>query len=326
MTLPDLRREAGRHRLASHALAIGLVVVLVPIAATAVPFVFGADGTVVAGEAAHEMQPRIDSDHLVFLEHPPAAAIERGDVILYERGGDTSFTRVSLVTSANGETAFITSTDARIQPSGDPVLASQIRGRMTHSMPYLGAIVAPLRGAPVLGADLAMGIAVYELLAVLGLVAVVVLETDALVTGIETNLTVPSGDGLALTREDLTMTTLSLAALAAFATGVLLSAPSPVTVTFGILSLGLFGYAGFLWWTAPPSRTTTTVPVITGSLPPSTTDRPELRLDSPTALAAAAATADRPVTFDREADQCFFVDEEAVYVCEPPATPFETRR
>lgn len=300
-----------------HALAIVAVVVLVPVALTAAPTLFGADRAAVAGPGADGMEPTLSDHHVVFVE-TQTAAIQRGDVVAY-RGGDTmQYSRVTLVTSVDGAAAFVTSDDARRRPNEDPVPAPEVRGRVVLSMPYVGALVGPARSAPVLGAVVvpALGLAVYELLAWALLVGVVAVETDRLLASVESSLADSSGGGLALSRTDLTATTLALGAFAAFSVGVLLSAPSPVTLTLGILAVGLLGYAGVLWWSAPPSPPDGAGPsVVTGSLARTADGRVCVAVDSVEDLAGMARAADRPLAVDDDAGSSFLPYDDVVYVC-----------
>lgn len=311
MSLDALRDR----RLLVHALAVIVVVGLLPVAVSATPQLLGADRSLVAGDGAAGMQPAVQSHDLVFVGGS-VEDIEEGDVIAYRSSGTATFRRVALVTAVEGETAFIAKGDALERPEEDPVLASQVLGRTTGSAQYLGSVIGTLRATPVLGAALIGGVLVYEILAWLAMLGIVVAEGRLLVGAVEKSLVVDGSGTIELTRADLTATTASLGALTAFAVAVLVAGSSPTTIAVAILAGGLFVLAVMLWRDAPPAPAPGSEgpTVVQGSLPMTAEGRTRVTVGSGDDLVGMAVAEDQPLAVDRGEGACFIPHGEVVYV------------
>ena len=142
-----------------------LAVVLLPFIVFAVPQLIGAQQSFVV--ASSSMSPAINAGDAVVVEAVPPGAIETGTVITFREtgGGERTFTthRVIEVVERNGNPAFRTQGDANEDPDPGTVPASDVVGRVTLVIPFLGRVVAFAQST--LGRVLLIGVPVTLLIA-----------------------------------------------------------------------------------------------------------------------------------------------------------------
>jgi signal peptidase len=131
------------HRYARTAGLLGLVVLVAPFVVFAVPQVAGASHSYVV--LSDSMSPTIAAGDVVLVEDAPASAIDRGDVVTYERpgtSGELVTHRVVEVASAGDSLAFRTQGDANEDPDAYSVPAAAIVGRVAFDIPLIGHVIA----------------------------------------------------------------------------------------------------------------------------------------------------------------------------------------
>ena len=118
-----------------------LLVIVIPFVIYAVPGVIGAEGSYVV--LSGSMEPSISTGDVIVVDEVDPTAVEEGDVITYLRtDAETPTThRVVGITEQGDETAFITQGDANDEPDASPVLASQVMGQVTFTIPYIGYVI-----------------------------------------------------------------------------------------------------------------------------------------------------------------------------------------
>ncbi|WP_290815482.1 signal peptidase I [Halovivax sp.] len=120
---------------------VALVAIVVPFVIYAVPGVIGAEGSYVVMSGS--MEPSIGAGDVVIVDDTDPTTIEEGDVITYVRDdAETPTThRVIDVVEADGALAFETQGDANDQPDASAVPASQVRGEVVLTIPYIGYVI-----------------------------------------------------------------------------------------------------------------------------------------------------------------------------------------
>lgn len=146
------------------ALLIILIVVCIPLT---VPRIFGYQAyTVISGS----MEPEIPTGSLVYVKNVEPEMVQKGDVIAYYGGRDTSTVITHRVVENNTtERRFITKGDANRTEDMNPVAYRYFLGKAVLNIPELG-VVAQLLTVPEgkLAAGCMIGLAVIlHLLAVL---------------------------------------------------------------------------------------------------------------------------------------------------------------
>lgn len=133
--MPDTRRVLNWLGL------LLLIVVVIPFVIYAVPGVVGAEGSYVV--LSGSMEPTISTGDVVIVDDVDPGDIEERDVITYLRSGaDTPTThRVVDINEDGGEFSFVTQGDANDEPDASPVAASEVRGQVVYTIPYIGYVV-----------------------------------------------------------------------------------------------------------------------------------------------------------------------------------------
>mgnify|MGYP006281546871 CR=1 FL=1 len=118
-----------------------LLAIVIPFVVYTFPATVGAEGGYVVTSGS--MEPAIGVGDVVIVDDVDPATIEEGDVITYIRSGqDTPTThRVIGVEEGGDELAFRTKGDANEDPDASPVSASQVRGKILFTIPYIGYVV-----------------------------------------------------------------------------------------------------------------------------------------------------------------------------------------
>lgn len=118
-----------------------LIVVVIPFVIYAVPGVVGAEGSYVV--LSGSMEPTISTGDVVVVDDVDPGDIEERDVITYLRSGaDTPTThRVVGINEDGGELSFVTKGDANDDPDASPVAASEVRGQVVFTIPYIGYVI-----------------------------------------------------------------------------------------------------------------------------------------------------------------------------------------
>jgi signal peptidase len=83
------------------------------------------------------MRPALEVGDLAILVKTPPKKIDVGDIIHFWREEEMVIHRVYEIRT-EGETLFITKGDANRAPDSDPILPSQIRGKLIYTIPKLG--------------------------------------------------------------------------------------------------------------------------------------------------------------------------------------------
>ncbi|QKY18066.1 signal peptidase I [Halorubrum sp. CBA1229] len=133
--MPDTRR------LLSWLGLLLLIAIVIPFVIYAVPGVVGAEGSYVV--LSGSMEPTINTGDVVVVDDVDPADIEERDVITYLRSGsDTPTThRVVGINEDGGERSFVTQGDANDDPDASPVAASEVRGQVVFTIPYIGYVI-----------------------------------------------------------------------------------------------------------------------------------------------------------------------------------------
>lgn len=123
--------------------ALGLILVLAVVflfVSVAVPQVVGSDNSYVV--RSDSMSPAIGAGSVVYVNDVSASAISTDDVITFQSGSERVTHRVVGVVEENGERRFRTKGDANEDPDPDLVSPSEIVGRVSFHVPYIGYVVA----------------------------------------------------------------------------------------------------------------------------------------------------------------------------------------
>ncbi|QLH84145.1 signal peptidase I [Halosimplex pelagicum] len=121
---------------------LGLLLVLAVVflfVSVAVPQVVGSDNSYVV--RSDSMSPAIGAGSVVYVNDVSASAISTDDVITFQRGSERVTHRVVAVVEENGERRFRTKGDANEDPDPELVSASEIVGRVSFHVPYVGYVV-----------------------------------------------------------------------------------------------------------------------------------------------------------------------------------------
>lgn len=231
-------------RVASVLLTVAAVVLVGAFVVQAVPGLVGADASYVV--LSGSMEPTISPGDAVIVQSVAPADIESGDVITYERSGESTPVthRVVEVLEREDGLAFRTAGDANDAPDPQPVPAESVTGEVWFAIPYIGHVVlfantptglATLVGLPIvafvvselyeLARDDASGDgdAVDATAAADSGTASTTPATDA-ATGDEAT------EGVAITSTDLRLSGVAFAALAAYSGYVASLRPTPLRV------------------------------------------------------------------------------------------------
>ncbi|MFB6123958.1 MAG: signal peptidase I [Haloferacaceae archaeon] len=339
-----------------------LVALVVPFVVYSVPQTVGADESYVV--LTGSMTPAIDPGDVVIVTAADPATIRVDDVITYQRGrGEIPVThRVVEVMDGEDGLSFQTRGDANEDADAAPVPAANVVGVVTLTIPYVGHVVSFVNSqygflalvVVPLGVLLVTEIADF----VLGArgarrgesgestdgVAAAVTADDAAESA--TPVDAERDTDYTLTRDDLTLTSVGLAAFAVYSGYVALRGPSPlaVTVAVGGATAFLLAVGVRQFGMAPPDTTPQTDggtsavgvaprPVVQGSTrerdptPVAATVRhipkahvdddyrslPRVRVDSLADLTDLATEARRPVVEDAADGAYLVVDGDVVY-------------
>lgn len=115
------------------------ILVLLPFLVQAFPFLAGASQTYVVTSGS--MAPSIPTGSVIWVSDINPSMIEEGDVITFSQGsGNTVTHRVVNKTMEGGQIGFKTKGDANSEPDPGTVNESQLEGKVSFSIPYLGYI------------------------------------------------------------------------------------------------------------------------------------------------------------------------------------------
>lgn len=146
---PPRQRGAGRGRARTIARAVAALpaTLLVALLLTlALPVAFGCRSLVVMSGS---MEPTVPTGSVVVVKSIPGAAIAVGDVISFHPPEDTARIvthRVLAVTEQDGKVAVETRGDANTGSEKWSIDPAGTVGRVVFHIPYLGYLLAPLRG------------------------------------------------------------------------------------------------------------------------------------------------------------------------------------
>jgi signal peptidase len=128
-------------RLAHVVGLLALVVVVAPFVVYAAPGVIGADASYVV--LSGSMEPTISTGDVVIVGDVAAEAVASGDVITFQREGESVPTthRVVSVTSTAEGISFTTKGDANEEADPEPVTPDRLVGRVTFIVPVIGYVV-----------------------------------------------------------------------------------------------------------------------------------------------------------------------------------------
>jgi signal peptidase len=97
--------------------------------------------------ASGSMRPTMDVGDIAMVIPVDPSAIKPGDIIQYWYEAEMTLHRVVETTGEGGRKLFVTKGDANTAPDLDPVLTSQIRGKLIFTIPKLGWISIYLKKA-----------------------------------------------------------------------------------------------------------------------------------------------------------------------------------
>jgi len=129
-------------RLALNGLVILLIVgVVAPFVVYAVPGVVGADHGLVV--LSGSMEPRMSPGDAVIVREVPASAIERQDIITYQRPGSETPTthRVVEKQSTDNGVAYVTKGDANEERDRGTIPHDRVVGEVIFVIPFIGHVV-----------------------------------------------------------------------------------------------------------------------------------------------------------------------------------------
>jgi len=147
----------GSYRSIGGTLAVIVLVCLVALfGAVAVPQAVGADESYIV--LSDSMAPSIEAGDVVFVSNTQPAAVERGDIISFERPGssddvipDEVTHRVVEIVDRQDGRYFQTKGDANDRPDAALVPAGNLIGVVGFSLPFIGYVVTAVNsGAGIL--------------------------------------------------------------------------------------------------------------------------------------------------------------------------------
>lgn len=108
------------------------------------------------------MEPEISVDDIVIIKETPKEEIKKGDIISFNKNGDTITHRIIYIsTNKNGENVFITKGDANNIEDEGYVSYEDIEGKMIGKIPKIGKIIMSLKSETTLIVTLVILIAIY---------------------------------------------------------------------------------------------------------------------------------------------------------------------
>ncbi|WP_379798148.1 signal peptidase I [Haloplanus sp. GCM10025708] len=330
-----------------------LVALVVPFVVYSVPQTVGADESYVVLTAS--MAPAIDPGDVVVVTAVDPRRIRVDDVITHQRGrGEIPVThRVAEVIESDDGLLFQTRGDANEDPDASPVPAAAVVGVVTLTIPYIGHVVSFVNSQYGFLALVVVPLGVLLITEigefVLGMrapgrddSATDVEPDDVAVTDATPDATIDTTTDdtyLMLTRDDLTLTSVGLAAFALYSGYVALNGATPLSVTVAVGSATAFLLAvGVRQFGMAPAATPQTDggttaaddaadPAVRPSPTPVATTRhipkvsvddeyrslPRVRVDSLADLADLASEAHRPIVEDAADGTYLVVDGDVVY-------------
>lgn len=124
---------------------IGTIILIVAIAAClglSVPRFAGIDQYVVVSGS---MEPAVPVGSMVYSAQTEPSTLQEGDIIIFSNtGGDSTPITHRVVENRIAEGEIITKGDANPQNDQDPVLYSNVIGKMVLHIPMLGYLAAPI--------------------------------------------------------------------------------------------------------------------------------------------------------------------------------------
>ncbi|MGB9986742.1 signal peptidase I [Salarchaeum japonicum] len=138
----DTIRSIGRKRALAVAGTLLLCALVVPFAVFAVPQVAGGSHSYVV--LSGSMEPAISPGDVVIVSDVDPAAIVVNDVVTFQRDASpvpTTHRIIEILDDGGGSMAFRTMGDANEDPDGAAVAASDVVGRVTLVIPYIGYVV-----------------------------------------------------------------------------------------------------------------------------------------------------------------------------------------
>lgn len=137
---PSRRASLPRWDRALHAAGLTVLVAVVAVfVVVAVPQVVGADHSFVV--LSSSMEPAIDAGDVIVVRSVPADAVETGDVVTFDDGGQRTTHRVVAVEESGGEPAFHTKGDANEDADLGLVTADELVGEVRFTVPLAGYVV-----------------------------------------------------------------------------------------------------------------------------------------------------------------------------------------
>lgn len=136
----SLRGRLPIRRIAGILGVIILAIVVLPFIVYAVPQTIGAEHSYVV--LSGSMEPAIGPGDVIFVDSVDPASIQVGDVVTYQRVGEsrpTTHRVVEIVEEGDGR-QFLTMGDANEDPDAEPVSASAVKGRVMSLGGFLFAI------------------------------------------------------------------------------------------------------------------------------------------------------------------------------------------
>jgi signal peptidase len=329
-------------RTALHVLgALALIALVLPFVVYSVPGVVGADASYVV--LTGSMEPSISPGDAIVVRSVPADRIAAGDVITFRRAaGDAvpvTHRVLEVTTDADGRTAFVTKGDANEDPDSGLVTGPLVVGKLLVVLPYLGLVVQFVDSP----AGFVLAVVAPLSLLVLNEVYGVVASSrddedgssgaDAPGLGDSATTETETGDEIVLTRADLTVSAVALAALAVHAAYAGLTSRDALSIAVAVGATAAFllvvGVRQF--GTPPTDDADPPTPPVDGEPPvPTATldrwlaDQPRVRLDSVAGLIALGAWTGRPVVRETPGGPYLLVDGVVVYEAVPDVDETET--
>lgn len=131
----------NRTRVFNVLLIVALIGIVAPFAVYSMPGLVGADQSFVV--LSGSMEPAISPGDVVVVADAPASRIGEGDVITFARPGvDTPTThRVVEVSESEVGEVYTTKGDANEDPDAQPIQESQVVGKVTFVLPFVGYVI-----------------------------------------------------------------------------------------------------------------------------------------------------------------------------------------
>ncbi|WP_232466118.1 signal peptidase I [Diaminobutyricimonas sp. LJ205] len=146
---PTLAKTRGILYYLGLGLSGGLFVLMLALAA-AVIVVPAATGSVPLTVLTSSMEPTLPPGTLIVVQPVDTADIRIGDAITYqiESGKPEVVTHrvISITSSSDGGTTFVTQGDNNDAPDARPVVPDQVQGRVWYSVPWLGYVNNAVNG------------------------------------------------------------------------------------------------------------------------------------------------------------------------------------